>query len=136
MDEELELKKKKEEEEKAKEMELKAIEEKEARSNPELLEVKVRLDKLEEAVKEIVVDSKKQSTDNATKNQEDSSKKKHIAPTESGDVQSKSEPSKSTEKDLLSKQKSTGPASDKGKVTGLAPTPGASQQDQNRKTQN
>ncbi|KAF2321493.1 hypothetical protein GH714_000116 [Hevea brasiliensis] len=81
----------------------------------ELLEVKVRLDKLEEAVKEIVVDSKKQSTDNATKNQEDSSKKKHIAPTESGDVQSKSEPSKSTEKDLLSKQKSTGPASDKGK---------------------
>lgn len=116
-------------------MELKAIKEKEARSDPELLEVKVRLDKLEEAIKEIVVDSKKQSTDYATKNQEDIGNIKHIAPTESAEAQSTSEPSKSLDKDLLGKQKSREPVQDKGKVTGLAPTPGASLQDQNGKTQ-
>ncbi|KAJ0075776.1 hypothetical protein Patl1_34706 [Pistacia atlantica] len=58
---EQEEKKKREEEEKAKELELKEAEEK-AKSNPELLEVKTRLGKLEEAVKEIVVESKKQSS--------------------------------------------------------------------------
>jgi len=39
-------------------MELIATEEKEAGSDPELKEVKVRLDKLEEAVKEIVVETR------------------------------------------------------------------------------
>ncbi|XP_002527316.3 uncharacterized protein LOC8259755 [Ricinus communis] len=116
MDAELELKKR-EEEEKAKEMELKAIEEKEARSNPELLEVKVRLDKLEEAVKEIAVESKKQSGDDALKNQEDSSKEKHIAPTKSHDSQSTSESSNSAEKAHLSKQKSAELAPGTGKST-------------------
>ncbi|KAL6504631.1 hypothetical protein OROHE_023389 [Orobanche hederae] len=53
MDAELEKKKQAEFEAQAKEMELKA-------SNPELLEVKERLDKLEVAIKEIVVKSKKQ----------------------------------------------------------------------------
>ncbi|XP_011020634.1 PREDICTED: uncharacterized protein LOC105122939 [Populus euphratica] len=83
MDAELE-KKKKEEEEKAKEEELKAIEEK-AQSESELLEVKERLGKLEEVVKEIAVESKKQSGGSVTKTQvqEDSSvtvKQKSLGP--------------------------------------------------------
>ncbi|CAK7336284.1 unnamed protein product [Dovyalis caffra] len=61
-------KKKKEEEEKAKEEELKAIEEK-AQSESQLLEVKERLGKLEEVVKEIAVESKKQSGGSVTKTQ-------------------------------------------------------------------
>jgi hypothetical protein len=67
--------KKKEEEEKAKEEELKAMEEK-AQSESELLEVKERIGKLEEVVKEIAVESKKQSGGSVTKTQvqEDSSK--------------------------------------------------------------
>ncbi|XP_073263910.1 uncharacterized protein [Populus alba] len=77
-------KKKKEEEEKAKEEELKAIEEK-AQSESELLEVKERLGKLEEVVKEIAVESKKQSGGSVTKTQvqEDSSetvKQKSLGP--------------------------------------------------------
>ncbi|KAJ6934277.1 hypothetical protein NC651_009345 [Populus alba x Populus x berolinensis] len=83
MDAELD-KKKKEEEEKAKEEELKAIEEK-AQSESELLEVKERLGKLEEVVKEIAVESKKQSGGSVTKTQvqEDSSetvKQKSLGP--------------------------------------------------------
>ncbi|KAJ4957530.1 hypothetical protein NE237_024641 [Protea cynaroides] len=59
MEAEVELKKK-QEEEKAKEIELKAVEEKEEfGSDPELLKVKVRLDALEETLKEIVVETKK-----------------------------------------------------------------------------
>ncbi|CAA0825158.1 Unknown protein [Striga hermonthica] len=62
MDAELEKKKQAEFEKQAKEMELKAAEEKAAAaSNPELLAVKERLDKLEVAFNEIVVESKKQS---------------------------------------------------------------------------
>lgn len=61
MEAELEQKKKKEEQEKAKEEELNPTEEKEVESvpepNSELLEVKVRLEKLEEVVKEIAVGS-------------------------------------------------------------------------------
>ncbi|KAJ6944198.1 hypothetical protein NC652_009570 [Populus alba x Populus x berolinensis] len=77
-------KKKKEEEEKAKQEELKAIEEK-AQSESELLEVKERLGKLEEVVKEIAVESKKQSGGSVTKTQvqEDSSetvKQKSLGP--------------------------------------------------------
>ncbi|KAL9349461.1 hypothetical protein Peur_056716 [Populus x canadensis] len=83
MDAELE-KKKKEEEEKAKEEELKAMEEK-AQSESELLEVKERIGKLEEVVKEIAVESKKQSGGSVTKTQvqEDSSetvKQKSLGP--------------------------------------------------------
>lgn len=44
-------------------MELKAAEEQKEKSDPQLSEVKERLDKLEEAVKEIVVESKKKSGD-------------------------------------------------------------------------
>ncbi|KAF3450954.1 hypothetical protein FNV43_RR07043 [Rhamnella rubrinervis] len=82
MEEELEQKKKKEEEEKAKEVELTANDEKEAGSIPELLEVKERLDKLEETVKEIVVVSKKQSGSALVKDQDVGNEKKHVATAE------------------------------------------------------
>lgn len=62
MEAELEQKKKAEEEEKAKEME-KLAEEKGQESDPELLKVKERLEALEETVKEIVVETKKQPSD-------------------------------------------------------------------------
>ncbi|KAK9281735.1 hypothetical protein L1049_004639 [Liquidambar formosana] len=70
MEAEVELKKKAEEEKKAKEMETSAAE-KEMGSDPELLQVKMRLEKLEETVKEIAVESKKQSDSSITKNQGD-----------------------------------------------------------------
>ncbi|CAI9113903.1 OLC1v1014603C1 [Oldenlandia corymbosa var. corymbosa] len=55
-----EAKAKAEEEEKAKEMELKAAE---RQKDPQILEVKERLNKLEEAIKEIANESKKKTTD-------------------------------------------------------------------------
>ncbi|XAR50489.1 hypothetical protein NMG60_11004831 [Bertholletia excelsa] len=82
MEAEMELKKQAEEEAKAKETELNTQEEKDAGVNPELSEVKVRLDKLEAAVKEIVVESKKQRDIPSTKKQEDSNKKSDQAATD------------------------------------------------------
>lgn len=57
------MKKKADEEAKAKELELMAEEEKQGGTDPQLSEVKARLDKLEETLKEIVIESKKQSVD-------------------------------------------------------------------------
>ncbi|XP_010265673.1 PREDICTED: uncharacterized protein LOC104603355 [Nelumbo nucifera] len=79
MEAELELKKKQEEEEKANELELVAGEEREVPSDPELLKVKVRLDALEEVVKEIAVESKKQSGANLTKDSQEVDKKEQLA---------------------------------------------------------
>ncbi|CAN4086429.1 unnamed protein product [Withania somnifera] len=62
MEAEAELKKKADEDAKAKELELMAEEEKQG-TDPQLNEMKARLDKLEETLKEIVVESKKQSDD-------------------------------------------------------------------------
>ena len=102
---ELEQKKKKEEEEKAKELKLKAIEETEAgSSNPELSEVKTRLDKLEETIKEIVVESKKQSGSGVVKNQESDNEKKHLAGTEVSSRKCTSESSTSIEKEPRGRQ--------------------------------
>ncbi|GAB4833574.1 hypothetical protein Ancab_031817 [Ancistrocladus abbreviatus] len=67
MEAELEVKKKAEEE-KAKEMEASAAEGKEIGSNSELLKVQERLHALEETVKDIVVETKKQQGDNVSKN--------------------------------------------------------------------
>ncbi|XP_062156604.1 uncharacterized protein LOC133864326 [Alnus glutinosa] len=114
MEGELEQKKKQEEEKKAKEMELNATEEKEAGSDPELLEVKVRLDKLEEALKGIVVETK-QSVSSLAKSLEDGSEKKDVVTTKS-----RSEPSNMAERDHPNKPK----------------VPDASLQDQKGKTQN
>ncbi|XP_060205218.1 uncharacterized protein LOC132633038 [Lycium barbarum] len=63
MEAEAELKKKAEEDAKAKELELMAEEEKQEATDPQLSELKARLDKVEETIKEIVVESKKQSGD-------------------------------------------------------------------------
>lgn len=63
MEAELEEKKKAEEEKKAKETEKLAEEERGHGSDPELLKVKERLEALEETIKEIVVEAKKQSSD-------------------------------------------------------------------------
>ncbi|KAK9229627.1 hypothetical protein WN944_022590 [Citrus x changshan-huyou] len=94
----VEDKKKQEEEEKAKELELKEAEEK-AKSNPELLEVKRRLGKLEEAVNEIV-------------------EKKHPVKSEASDTQSASESSSSVPKDHVNRPKSGEPTTEKTKKEG------------------
>ncbi|XWS11721.1 hypothetical protein CRYUN_Cryun37aG0023900 [Craigia yunnanensis] len=109
-----EEKKKQEEEEKAKETEQIA-------TDSELLEVKVRLGKLEEAVKEIVVESKKQSAGSVTKSQQNAS--------ELDKDPSTSESSSSMEQDKVTKQKSTEqtPSHVRGKVVS-----DASQKDQKR----
>ncbi|OMO74205.1 hypothetical protein COLO4_26669 [Corchorus olitorius] len=132
MDAELEEKKKKEEEakkkqkeeEKAKEMELRG------RSDPELLEVKERLGKLEEAIKEIVVESKKESADSITKSQLNGSKHH--------EAKSTSESSSSMEQDKLTKEKpkEQTPSSDPGKVRSAATVSDASQNDQKGGKQN
>jgi len=59
-------------------MELNPPEEKEEKFDPQLSDVKVRLEKLEEAVKEIVVGTKKQSSSNLDKNQVPDNEKKHL----------------------------------------------------------
>ncbi|XP_027344848.1 uncharacterized protein DDB_G0279979-like [Abrus precatorius] len=82
MEVEVEQKRKQKEEEEAKEkekeMELNPPEEKEEKSDPELSEVKVRLEKLEEAVKEIVVETKTQSSNNQAKNLATDDEKKQL----------------------------------------------------------
>lgn len=80
-------------------MELTANDEEVAGSVPELLEVKERLDKLEETVKEIVVESKKQSGSRPVKDQEGGNEKKHVATAEASSKSGSSESSKSVEKD-------------------------------------
>ncbi|KAJ6393065.1 hypothetical protein OIU77_022531 [Salix suchowensis] len=107
MDAELE-KKKKEEEEKAKEEELKAIEEK-AQSESELVEVKERLGKLEEVVKEIAVESRKRSGGSVTKTQvqEDSSETLKPASTEASN-------------NILESSKSAGKRPSQTKVSGTS----------------
>ena len=92
--------KKRAEEAKAKEMELKEAEEKQARSDPEILEVKERLGKLEEVVKEFVVESKKQSGSSAiAENQKGNNEKKQSLT---------AEPRNSASNDRHSKQTSNG----------------------------
>lgn len=138
MEADLEKKKKQEEEKKAKEMELNAKEEIEAGSDPELLEVKVRLDKLEETMKEIVVETKKQPASGPAKNQKEGSEKEDLAMTETTNTKSRSEPSNIVGKDHLNKQESVEPRPGLGRerVSGAAPVPEASLQDQKGKTQN
>jgi len=60
-------------------MKLNPPQEKEEKYDPQLSEVKMRLEKLEEAVKEIVVGTKKQSSSNLAKNQVTDNEKKHLS---------------------------------------------------------
>ncbi|KAK6284839.1 hypothetical protein POUND7_003791 [Theobroma cacao] len=117
------------EEEKAKEMELIATEHNKGGTDTELLEVKVRLGKLEEAVKEIVVESKKQSAGSITKSQQNAS--------EPGEAKRTSESSSTLGQDKLAKQKSTEQtlSFDQGKVRSAAPVSDASQKDQKGENQ-
>ncbi|XP_022724301.1 protein MNN4-like [Durio zibethinus] len=103
-----EAKRKQEEEKKKQEEEEKANETEQIATDSELLEVKVRLGKLEEAVKEIVVESKKQSAGSITKSQQNVS--------ELGKDKSTSESSSSMEQDKVTKQKSKTACRDRGKV--------------------
>ncbi|KAK4362164.1 hypothetical protein RND71_017405 [Anisodus tanguticus] len=75
MEAEAELKKKADKD--AKELELMAEEEKQEATDPQLSEVKARLDKLEETLKEIVVESKKQSGGIADRPMGNAVKKEH-----------------------------------------------------------
>lgn len=104
---ELELKKKKEEE-KTEEIVLNATKEKEAGSAPELLEVRERLEKLEETVKGIAAESKKQTANGQAKGHEGDSEKKSFG------TEASSESSKPVGKDPL-KQDSAEPRSALGK---------------------
>ncbi|KAI3463452.1 hypothetical protein Pfo_020115 [Paulownia fortunei] len=125
MDAELERKKQAEFEAQAKEMELKAAEEKAAAaSNPELLEVKERLDKLEVTVKEIVVESKKQLGDGIGTGREDSNEQKQAAQVEPDNTQNES---------VGKTLKERGTVSSDGKTSGLAPVTHASENNQKDK---
>ncbi|KAM5574467.1 hypothetical protein ABKV19_013757 [Rosa sericea] len=125
MEAELEQKKKKQEEEKVEEIELNATKEKEARSVPELSEVRERLEKLEETVKGIAAETKKQTVNGQAKGHEGDSAKKSFG-TEASTLSS-SESSKPVEKDPL-KQDSVGPrpAAGKDRLTAAATVPNAS----------
>jgi hypothetical protein len=100
-------------------LESNALEEKEAGSDPELLEVKVRLDKLEEALKVIVVETK-QTVSSQAKSLDDGSAQKDVVTTEPIKTKSRPEPSNMAERDHPNKPK----------------VPDDSLQDQKGKTQN
>ncbi|KAH6819581.1 hypothetical protein C2S51_003184 [Perilla frutescens var. frutescens] len=113
MDAELERKKQAEFEAHAKEMELKAAEEKAAAaSNPELLDLKERLDKLEVAVTDIVIKSKKQLDDAIKTGGKDHNRQNQVAHVEQVNTPNESVGNTSMER---------GTVSSEGKVSGLPP---------------
>lgn len=122
MEAELEQKKKKEEE-KTEEIVLNATKEKEAGSVPELLEVRERLEKLEETVKGIAAETKKQMANSQAKGHEGDSEKKSFG------TEANSESSKPVGKDPL-KQDSAEPrpALGKDRLNGSAQVSNASQE--------
>ncbi|PPD91924.1 hypothetical protein GOBAR_DD11114 [Gossypium barbadense] len=102
----------------------------EMRKMEALFEVKRRLGKLEEAVKEIAVESKKQSAVSITKTQQNAS--------EPGEDKSKSESSSSAVvQDKAIKQKSTGqiPNADPSNARSVSPDSDASRKDQKGENQ-
>lgn len=116
----MEVKKKAEEEAKAKELLLKASEEQESGSDPELREVKARLGKLEEAIKEIAVTgSKKQSDSTITQKQDGGTKQPAVTAPEA---------SNSAPEDQTKKEKKQGSGQPKG--SGSVATTDASLQNQ------
>ncbi|QCE02153.1 myb-like protein X [Vigna unguiculata] len=110
MEADVEKKKKQKEEEEAKEkekeMELNPPEEKEEKYDPELSEVKVRLEKLEEAVKEIVVETKKQSSSNLAKNQVTDNEEKNLSSSPKDTSPTDSASNKADNEDHVSKHNS------------------------------
>ncbi|KAF7843203.1 myb-like protein X [Senna tora] len=132
MEAEVEQKKKLRDEQEAKEkeeeMKLNPPEKEEEKSNPQLLEVKVRLEKLEEAVKEIEVETKKQSSSNLPKNQVSDDEKKQSKSSTVNNI--------TVEKDNLSTHDSLNPKPELGQenLKGSMVTPDVSPEDQ--KSQN
>lgn len=129
----LEQKKKLEGEKMAKE-----IESSKAAEIPELSEVKVRLDKLEEAVKEIAVEPKKPSGRSITKNRGDGGDERHSVAMDQNKVRSDPDPSISAEKGQLSQKKSaqSTPDSSQEKPSGSTAVSDTSTGDQRGNTQN
>lgn len=102
MEAEEEAKKKKaEEEEMAIEIEELALEEERRKSDPEFLQVKNRLDALEETLKEIVVETKKQTGSSSTKDQENAQHKEEHAAVKTTKSANKSEDSNSAVDEYL-----------------------------------
>ncbi|KAK6912282.1 hypothetical protein RJ641_024375 [Dillenia turbinata] len=128
MEKELEEKKKAEEEAKAKEMTLNAEEEKEC--DLELLQVKQRLDALEETLREIGVEKKKTTNSNITTNQDVVNENKGTKKNGPGKVEGISEENNSAANDS---PKQSLPSSCHGKVNS-PPTTHASLQDSKGKT--
>ncbi|KAM1040792.1 hypothetical protein ACFX13_030776 [Malus domestica] len=101
-------------------------------SVPELLEVKVRLDKLDEALKEIVVESKTQTTSRLTRDHKGSSGKKNVVTWATNT--SSSDSSKPSEKDHFGKQGSGNQDRlGKERVNGWHPVPYTSLKDKQGK---
>ncbi|XP_061342499.1 uncharacterized protein LOC133288701 [Gastrolobium bilobum] len=134
MEVEVEQKRKQKEEEEAKEKEketeLNPPEEKEAKSDPQLSEVKVRLEKLEETVKEIVVETKKQSSSNLAQNQVTDDEKKHLNSSAPRGTSFSSASNKALEEDHFGKNNSPKSKPELGEESkGSFATPNSSVQD-------
>lgn len=124
---------KKEEEkakEKEKEMELNPPEEKVVKSDPQISEVKMRLEKLEEAVKGIVVETKKQSNTNLAKNQVTDAEKKQLNSSAPSDTSNSATSNKAVEGGRFGKHNSLKPKPELGEERkGSIATPNSSLQD-------
>ncbi|KAI4318193.1 hypothetical protein L6164_025991 [Bauhinia variegata] len=135
MEVEVEKKRKQKEEEEARELELNPPEEKDIKSDLRLLKVKERLDKLEENVKEIMVETKKQSSSSLTRNQPHDDQKKNLESSAPSNTSSDSSSAKAVEKDHHSKHVSAKlqPESGHESVNGSEVAPNASLPDQKGK---
>ncbi|XP_057453696.1 uncharacterized protein LOC130745445 isoform X2 [Lotus japonicus] len=124
------VKEEEEQKEKEKEMELNPPEEREAKSDPQLMEVKVRLEKLEEALKEIVVETKKQSSSNVAKNQTADDGKELQNSSAPRDTSSASTSNRAVDEDRFSKHNSLKSKPNLGEESkGSMATPNSSLQD-------
>ncbi|KAI4322605.1 hypothetical protein L6164_022282 [Bauhinia variegata] len=123
------------EEEEAKELELNPLEENVVKSDPQLLKVKERLDKLEEAVKEIVVETKNQSSSSQARNQVNDDQKKKLEPFARSDTGGNSSSTKAAEKDHRGKHVSAKLQPEFGheSIKGSKVAPNASLQDKKGK---
>lgn len=132
MEQKRKLKEEEEAKQKEKEMELNPPEEKESKSDPQLSEVKERLEKLEETVKEIAVVTKKQPSSNLAKDQvtEDDEKKPLNSSAPRDTSSSSSASNKAVEVDRSGKHDSLKSKSEIGEESkGSVATPNSSVQD-------
>lgn len=137
MEQKRKLRDEQEAKEKEKEMKLNPPEKAEEESDPQLLEVKVRLDKLEEAVKEIVVETKKQSSGSLPKNGVSNDEKKQSQSSTVNNINSGLASNKAVEKDNLGKHGSVNPKAELGQesLQGSMAAPKFSPEDQKGQNQ-